>query len=197
MTLYLVRHGETDWNVQKRFQSRSDVQLNATGLRQAERMRDFVQREKIDFAAAFCSPLARARRTAEIILEGCGVTLSVDDNLQELSLGDFEGRYEAHLRDELGCKFEQWRAKHFREPAPNGESVHDAIHRLVPLVERLRAVDTSGNLMVVAHQGINMAMMAAISGRTDLASLASFKQRNDQVVMWDLASNQHLGCLDI
>lgn len=92
MRLYIIRHGETDWNVEGRLQGQSDIELNKNGLRlarvTAEAMKD------INFDLCISSPLSRAVKTAEIILKGREVPLLMDDRLMELSFGSWEG---------LGC----------------------------------------------------------------------------------------------
>ena len=95
-TLYFIRHGETDWNAQGRLQGQRDVPLNGRGRLQAEeagaRLRGLVQdRESLDYVA---SPLARARETMEGVrraLELDPASYRMDDRLQELSFGAWEG----------------------------------------------------------------------------------------------------------
>ena len=68
MALYLIRHGETDWNREQRFQSTTDMPLNARGVSQALAIRDLLRRRGVTFAAARSSTLSRALQTASIIL---------------------------------------------------------------------------------------------------------------------------------
>ena len=85
MKIYLVRHGETDWNQAGLLQGQTDIALNAQGLEQAreaaERLKD------VPFEIAFCSPLIRAKRTAEIIIGDRKITLTTDERLRELNFG--------------------------------------------------------------------------------------------------------------
>jgi broad specificity phosphatase PhoE len=86
---YYLRHGETDWNVERRMQGRTDVPLNTNGLAQAARARDLLAGHEI---ATICtSPLTRARRTAEIVNEKHGRELVVIDELSECGFGPHEG----------------------------------------------------------------------------------------------------------
>ena len=89
MRLYLIRHGETNWNVQRRLQGQADTDLNENGIRlakvSAENMKD------IPIDLAFTSPLRRARHTAEIILGERNAPLLEDDRLKEISFGSWEG----------------------------------------------------------------------------------------------------------
>jgi len=192
MPLYLVRHGETNWNREKRFQSITDVALNDRGREQAAALRAELQRRKVSFCAARCSPLGRAVETACIILEGSGLEPVIEPRFIEVSLGAFEGRLEADLRLELGEAYDQWRAMQYTLAAPGGESILDAAARVAPALQLLRPLAAGGNVLVVAHQAVNMAMKVALSGRTDRASAAEFRQNNHEVDIWDMAAGRQL-----
>jgi broad specificity phosphatase PhoE len=195
LALILVRHGETDWNRQRRFQATTDVPLNQTGRDQACRIRDGFRQRGLGFATALSSPLARALETATTVLEGTETALSIAPCLSELSLGDYEGQLEADLRERLGEQFETWRAQHFTVPAPCGETVYDGVKRVTAALDALREHTIDQHALVVAHQGILMSVKMAVSGRQDLASVAGFRQRNDQVEAWDMLSGERLSAL--
>lgn len=93
MRLYIIRHGETEWNVEGRLQGQTDIPLNENGVRlakvTAENMRD------IPLDLGITSPLGRARHTAELVLEGRKIPLIEDKRLMEISFGSWEG---------LGCR---------------------------------------------------------------------------------------------
>ena len=197
MPLYLVRHGQTDWNLSKRFQSRSDIPLNKTGREQAYRIRTRFSENGTQFALVKTSPLGRAVESTEIILAGTGLVAEIDASLVEISLGDFEGEYEATLKAQMGDAFERWRGLHFTEAAPNGESLYAAIDRIRPTLSAIRASGVDQNVLMVAHQGINMAIMAGLSTRVDLPSLADFRQRNDQVEVWDYERGERIDQFDV
>ncbi len=102
-TIYLARHGETDWNVEKRIQGHSDIELNANGIAQAS---DFAKVLKdIHFDAAFSSDLLRAKRTAEIVLQEREIVIATTELLREQTWGDFDGipveEYREKLKDHL------------------------------------------------------------------------------------------------
>jgi probable phosphoglycerate mutase len=193
MPLYLVRHGETDWNREKRFQASTDVPLNATGLAQAAALRAELAKRGVRFCAARCSPLSRAVETARIVLEGSGVQAVVEPAFIELRMGDFEGRLESELRAELGCAFDQWRAAHYTIPAPgDSESIISGAERVRQALMALEPLAAAGDVLVVAHQAVNMAMKVAMTGKEDIASAESFKQNNDEIDIWDLTARIRL-----
>ena len=93
MKLYIIRHGETAWNVEGRLQGQSDTELNENGVRLAKVTAEGLK--NIPFDLGISSPLRRAKHTAELVLAGRNVPLTTDDRLMELSFGSWEG---------LGCR---------------------------------------------------------------------------------------------
>ncbi len=87
--LYIMRHGRTDWNDRHKLQGRTDIPLNAEGRRMAENAAEEYRSVPLD--VCWCSPLIRARETAEILLRGRDVPILTDDRLLELSFGSYEG----------------------------------------------------------------------------------------------------------
>ena len=87
--LYIMRHGRTDWNERHRLQGRTDIPLNEDGRRMAEEAGREYRTVPLDLC--FCSPLIRARETAEIVLRDRNIPIRTDDRLKEMSFGDFEG----------------------------------------------------------------------------------------------------------
>ncbi len=81
MQIYLVRHGETDWNRENRLQGQTDIPLNNTGISQAHQLRQKINARNLKFDAVYVSPLQRTLKTAQIIVPGFPITL--DDNLKE------------------------------------------------------------------------------------------------------------------
>lgn len=95
MKLYLIRHGETDWNKSGRIQGSSDIPLNEYGRELAFSTREGLR--KIPFDIAYTSPLKRARETGEIVLGGRNIALYEDERIAEVDFGIYEGKTEADL----------------------------------------------------------------------------------------------------
>ena len=87
--LYIMRHGRTDWNDRHKLQGRTDIPLNDEGRRMAEKAALEYAGVRLD--VCWCSPLIRARETAEIVLRGRDVPVFYDDRLREMSFGEYEG----------------------------------------------------------------------------------------------------------
>lgn len=89
MTIFIVRHGETDWNVQKKVQGKTDIELNKRGIEQAQIISQKLKNETIDMIIS--SPLKRTKQTAEIIAKVIDCPIFYEEGLIERSFGDFEG----------------------------------------------------------------------------------------------------------
>lgn len=87
--LFIMRHGKTDWNAMHKLQGRTDVPLNEEGRKMAREAHDRYPDVPID--VCFCSPLVRARETAELFLKDRNIPIYYDERLQEMSFGEFEG----------------------------------------------------------------------------------------------------------
>jgi probable phosphoglycerate mutase len=135
--IVVVRHGETEWSATGKHTGRTDIPLTDRGRRQAQALRTTLQRWT--FAAGLTSPLARAAETAHL----CGVTATVDEDLQEWDYGDLEGRTTPEIRvDEPG-----WTV--WRGPIPGGEALAEVSMRVDRVLERLARIE--GDVAVFSH----------------------------------------------
>lgn len=123
--ILLIRHGETQWNVERRVQGSKDSPLTARGRRQAEAMasllRDLVARDPHPAWRLFSSPLGRARDTAQAVADALGMTVSFDERLAEINCGEWEGRTWAEV---IGNR--EANSRHWIFDAPGGET-HDEV----------------------------------------------------------------------
>ena len=90
MAVLMTRHGQTDWNVEKRVQGKADIELNETGIEQAKITSEKLKNEKIDVIIS--SPLKRAKQTAEIINQTLNCPIIYEDGISERDFGEFEGK---------------------------------------------------------------------------------------------------------
>ena len=170
--LYLVRHGETDWNAADRLLSRTDQPLNARGLHQAEALA--VELAAIHWDRAFTSPLVRASRTAEILL-GAGAApppLMTDDRLREMDFGPYEGWSAAQLEaDPLAVTRRRDGAQ-----LPGIESEADVEARGRSFLESLDAVDRT--TLVVGHGRMLRILIATAVLGQPAAAAGRLRMRN-------------------
>jgi len=91
MKLYFVRHAQTDWNVERRIQGQTDIPLNATGIAQAEALRDYIRQCGLHFIAIYTAPLQRTAQTAQILAASTDKII-YDPRISERQFGEFEGK---------------------------------------------------------------------------------------------------------
>jgi probable phosphoglycerate mutase len=135
-TIYLVRHGETEWAATGRHTGRTDIPLTAAGEADARRIGERLR--KIEFSHVFSSPLSRALRTCE--LAGYRDRAEILEDLLEWDYGRYEGLTTAEIRRERP----DWQL--FRDGCPGGESPQDVAVRADRLVQRLKGF--SGNVLI-------------------------------------------------
>ena len=150
--LILIRHGETDWNVQGRFQGQIDVPLNALGLRQAARMAERLARERVD--VFYCSDLLRTRQTAEPAALRLELAAAPDPGLREQHFGILEGLSFEEVQQRHPHHLAQWLRHDPDYALPEGESVRSFHARVLGAVQALAARHPGQTLAVVTHGGV-------------------------------------------
>ncbi len=160
----LVRHGQTEWNTKVRVQGHSDIALSEAGQGQAQRVARRLA--SISFTAAYSSDLARATETAEAILLGRNVSLRAAPELRELSYGLWEGMSYLEVQAQYPQLYAQLLTGDLTFAPPGGESVHDIVRRVDPLISRLKAAHASDaeNILVVGHGGSLRALLVGALG---------------------------------
>lgn len=154
MKLFLVRHGQSRWNLENRFTGWKDVDLTPLGEEEARQAAAILKKEKID--EAFTSGLVRAQHTLEIILEANGLThipVTRDAALNERSYGELEGLNKEETAEKYGREqVHTWR-RSFDVPPPGGESLKDTYGRVIPYFESRIKPEIAGgrNVLIVAH----------------------------------------------
>ena len=139
--IYVVRHGETEWNAINKVLGRTDMPLNDEGIKQAHEIACSLKDVKID--VFLCSPLCRARQTADAISNVTGIRYTIDDRLIEQDFGKFEGV------DRFDGEYQAAKREYFVR-YPGGESFFDLAARVYPLIEELGET----NALLVTHGGI-------------------------------------------
>jgi probable phosphoglycerate mutase len=150
VTIHLVRHGETDWNVERRLQGWTDIPLNATGIRQARAAALALAGRPI--GAVISSDLSRARETAELIAAEAGVAVVTDPALRERNYGVAEGQLNSALEVEFdGGLGERWADPDFS--FEGGETRREVYLRLGTFLTELLASPPPQETVLVSHGG--------------------------------------------
>jgi broad specificity phosphatase PhoE len=156
---YFLRHGQTDWNAQGRFQGHSDIPLNALGLSQADDAARLLAPCPIDLVVA--SPLVRARKTAEIVNAQLRKPLEIDDGLKERNFGALEGLIITEVKAKLGLRPHERLVKHL---PPDAEPWHETGERTVRVLTAWLDRHPGKTLLFVAHSGLFDALYEKIYG---------------------------------
>ena len=167
MEVYLLRHGETPWNREKKIQGSTEwVDLNDFGVELAERTRDGLLAEGVTFDRVFTSPLRRALHTARIIADGYGLVPEPDDRLKEMNFGRYEGTcmLEGAFADSniRAC---------FKDPPSfvpdGGESFDDLLTRADEFIREvlLPLEGNVGRVLVVSHGAFMRSLIRCVTDR--------------------------------
>ena len=156
MHLFLIRHGETDWNTERRIQGRTDTRLNARGIEQAEKLAArLAAEEKIE--VLYSSPQQRARVTAEIIAQKAGVEATLDARLIEKHLGVYEGKSFEEIEASDPGLARMWRESKEEFLLPGEEPPADLQKRVREFLDEIAPQHNGARVAVVSHGGtINM-----------------------------------------
>lgn len=166
--LILVRHGETNWNVEGRYQGQSDVPLSERGRSQAAEMRPQIHALNPD--AFYSSDLIRARETAEILAAPLRLTVRVDPRLREVHLGEWEGL----LFDEIQARYSNLLKLRREDPAkvsaPGGETVAQVRDRVLAATKEI--IERHGDqIVVVVTHGLPLAILIALQQHRPLTDV--------------------------
>lgn len=165
--LLLVRHGETQWNRESRFQGIRDIPLNDNGREQGRKAAEFLKDVSLDFAVS--SPMLRPKETAEIILQPHqNVTLETDSELIEICHGLWEGKLESEIEAEFPGLLTEWKETPETVQMPEGENLQQVWDRAIAAWNKIVAgyadSETPQTGLVVAHDAINKVILCYLLG---------------------------------
>ena len=156
---YVIRHGKTDWNAEFRLQGRTDIPLNEEGRQMA---RDAAEEVRgMNFDICYCSPLKRARETAEILLEGTEVPILFEDRLKEMSFGVYEG-YEFIFEHPEYPIYKLFKDPLNYETVLEGESYEELFARTGSFIREvvLPEVEQGRKVLIVGHGAMNNSIIS-------------------------------------
>jgi broad specificity phosphatase PhoE len=149
VTLYLTRHGETKWNVEKRMQGWQDSPLTEKGRQDAMRLGKRL--EEVDLTAIYASTSGRALETAQLIRGERLIPIYTEEQLREIHLGDWEGKTHEEIKEMDPIAFDHfWNHPHLYAPR-RGERFIDVQNRAFAAVERIIERHAEGSILIVTH----------------------------------------------
>ncbi|MEA2037878.1 MAG: histidine phosphatase family protein [Nanoarchaeota archaeon] len=147
----LVRHGETDWVKEDKYQGNSDIPLNERGIDQAKLVADRLKDEKIDIT--YTSELSRAIRTAEEILKFHSVKLIKNKEINERGYGKWEGLTKKEVQEKYPGDFDEYQKNRYPTRPTAGESFVDIRNRVEPFIKKIVEENKDKNILIVCHNG--------------------------------------------
>ncbi|MEM9386594.1 MAG: histidine phosphatase family protein [Pseudomonadota bacterium] len=156
-TIYFVRHGQTEWNVQGRLQGRGDSPLTELGRTQAQAHQQWLSGAPPE--AVIASPLGRVRATVALATQGLGLDVAYDEALSERCMGQFEGWTLGEIAEQAPALAALKSADPWAWKPPGGEDYNQLFERTAPLVQRL-IEHPANTLLVVSHGTIVRPILA-------------------------------------
>lgn len=161
--IFLIRHGETAWNNEGIFRGQSDIPLNERGLQQAKATANYLQ--AVDFKAVYCSPLSRARQTAEAICSGRVIKPLSISAFTDISFGPWEGKSLSELEALYPEAIKTWRESPEQHKLQGAETLNEAMSRSYHKMEILARENRGKNIAIISHRVILKLLILAALGQ--------------------------------
>ncbi len=182
--IFLVRHGETNWNKEGRFQGQIDIPLNNNGKEQASKASKYL--DDIKFNKAFSSSMHRPYETAQIILKKSDLKIIKIDDLVEIGHGLWEGKLENEIKKQWSELLKKWHDKPEQVKMPEGESIAEVSERSVKAWEEICRTQKDNDLtLAVAHDAVNKTLICNILG-INYSNIWMIKQGNGGITVIDI-----------
>ncbi len=185
MKLYLVRHGETDWNIESKIQGQTDIALNERGRQQAEEFAARIAGGDYQVDSIYTSFKRRALETARIIGAALKIEPKVQPGLEEICLGKWEGYTWKQVKELFGDEYQLWRDNRRYQAPPLGESYQQLLDRLLPAICEITQKE-KGNVLVVTHSAVIMTLMSYIYDTPFEDMAKNYKTGNAGIVELDV-----------
>ena len=187
--IILARHGETQWNVEEVFRGRIDIELNETGIKQAELLAEYLSGIKID--AIYSSPLRRALKTAEMIASYHKLDVEIAPGLVDFDYGEWQSLAHQQVKDRYKELYAEWINSPDRVKMPDGESLSDVRERALGVVSDVIA-KYEGTVVLVSHRVVNKVLICALLGldnshfwniKQDTCGITTFTYQNERFIL--------------
>ena len=167
MKLYIIRHGQTDWNIVKKIQGRQDIPLNERGRYQAGCLKKAMEDRPV--TAVFSSLQIRAMETAKAVASSSGSVVIPVKDLMEINYGSWEGKTEEEILQEDRALYEAWWSHPAETAPPGGESISQVNERCQKAWKEIKP-QLTGDAAIVAHGGLLAHFMEQLLGNESVAA---------------------------
>ncbi len=201
MKVYLLRHGQTDWNVAKRWQGNTNIELNSTGIKQAECVAKRFENKEV--SAIYASNLDRAKTTAETIRKlayNNEVELFTENDIGEIKLGDWEGLTYEEVSEQYKDEYERWTYNHKEVVGYGVENYHDLQQRAFNVLTKI-CNESTGDILIVSHGAWIKALVCKIlniplehkkSFEVENTSITTIEVNGDNYIIKTLNDTNHI-----
>ncbi|OIN86944.1 MAG: hypothetical protein COS37_03945 [Anaerolineae bacterium CG03_land_8_20_14_0_80_58_20] len=156
--LWLIRHGQTDWNLTGRWQGQAPHAPGLNDMGRAQTLALLDQLQDVDFSAIYSSDLPRARQTAGLVAEPLGLTVTSEPRLREMNLGAWEGMLSSDIEIQYPHELEERKRDPFHARTPNGESPLEVAERVIAAVDEIAGKYPNASVLIVSH-GVPLAVI--------------------------------------
>lgn len=175
MKIYYVRHGQTDWNLDRKMQGgETERPLNSTGKEQANKTKKELENDKYDII--ICSPMNRAVETAEIINKDKNIEIIADERIRERKLGELEGH---EITEEIEKRIWDYDLNY---KIPGGEDLLEFEKRILEFLEDIKKKYKEKTILIVAHGGVAKVLKAHLYGIPTSRNLSEIEMKNCEVL---------------
>ena len=187
--IILVRHGETEWNVAEVFRGQIDIDLNETGVKQAELLSEYLSTSAIE--AVYSSPLKRALKTAEIIAQPHKLKVNVEPDLMDFNFGKWQGLSHQKVKEKYRDLYATWITHPEQVRMPDGETLEDVSQRVIRIRNKIME-NHRGTVVIVGHRVVNKVIICTLLGlgnshfwkiRQDICGISILSYLNEQFIL--------------
>ena len=196
--IILARHGETVWNVEKIYRGRSDVVLDELGIKQAERLGEYLSNYVLE--AIYSSPLKRALDTANIIARYQKIDVQIAEGLVDFDYGDWQRLPEREVKSLYSVLLNEWHNNPHKVRVPGGESLEDVRKRAVDVINDVLS-NHHESVVLVSHRVVNKVLICSLLGldnsyfwniKQDVGGITAFNYIDGRFVLTKHNDTSHL-----
>ena len=183
MRLFFIRHGQTDWNVKGKIQGSRDIELNNTGILQAEELSRKVIENEYRFTKIYTSQQKRATKTAEILSKAINVDYILAEGIEEINFGEWEGLSWSEVQEKFPVEHEIWFNNRRYTRSPKGESYQDLLERVLATINKIM-IENTEEVAIVTHSAVIMCLQCYMTN-TPFDEMMKFSMDNSAIVELD------------
>jgi len=196
--IILVRHGETEWNIKEIFRGRTDIELNETGIKQAELLAEYLS--QVEMEAIYSSPLKRALKTAEVIASYHNLHVEIAPGLIDFDYGERQGLPHQEVKNKYKELYTEWIKNPHRVKMPGGESLNDVRRRAIGVVDDIVS-QYEGTIALVSHRVVNKVLICTLLGldnshfwniKQDVCGITTFIYKDERFILIRHNDTSHL-----